>query len=159
MLVGMLVMLLSGLSVSQQVEFDGHWLKHGIDAHERVKAKKASPQDHLDNQLFLGLIGGMLAAQRYNNFLAGNVIVSARRRLDVPSDSHSPEDTKKVSEDEKVRTAMIFAIPGIPKTLQPQEVVQVIDTYLQAHRNEWEDPAPVIFSKALRDSFAPKKPQ
>ena len=154
-----LLILLSTLGVAQQVEFDGHWLKHGIDAYEHIRTRKASSQDHLDNQLFLGFIGGMLTAQRYNNIIASGVIASARKRLGISPDSHAPEDMRKVSEDDKVRTAMAFAIPGIPKELPPQQLIQIIASYLQAHPDESKDLAPVIFSRALRDAFAPKKPQ
>jgi hypothetical protein len=129
---------------------DGNWLKGSVDAFNRIYVtKNGRDGDFEDSFLLIGYVAGIVAVHRQNNMMASILVGTAA--------DNRTKDSKPLADDMKVRTALAFApLLGIPDSLSPQQMVAVLQKYLDAHPGKWGDPASVLITDAFKEAFAHK---
>jgi hypothetical protein len=129
---------------------DGNWLKQSVDGFNRIYVtKNGRAGDIEDSFLLIGYVAGILAVHKQNNMMASILMGTAA--------DNQTKDSKPLADDMRVKTALAFApLLGIPDDLTPQQMVAVLQRYLDAHLAKWGDPASVLITDAFKDAFAHK---
>ena len=116
------------------VTLDGYWLKQSVDAFNRIYVTKNIRAGDFENSfLLIGYVAGILVVHRQNNMMASILVATAA--------DNQTKDPKTLADDMKVKTALAFApLLGIPDDLSPQQIVAVLQKYLDAHPGKWGIP-------------------
>lgn len=147
-------LLFAGVAWAQQAEtVDGHWIKKGINAFNRVYVtKKPSDTDYVDSVALVSYLSGMIAVHKNNNMLAV-LLVSAKDS----QNKQLPPGKKPLAGDEQLKVAFAFTpLLALPDKLSSEQVIGILQRYLEAHPEKWNTSAPYLITEALKEAFSQK---
>jgi hypothetical protein len=119
---------------------DGAFLVKCLDAADKVERKQdTSSEEYGNSMLLIGMVTGVVAAHRQNNFFFSLLT--------------SPE-AKQLSPD-ALRVASAFVpLLRLPAGFSMPQAFAILRKYLMANPGRWHESAPVLIEVALREAFA-----
>lgn len=149
-LIALLLLALSTASWAQGSKLDGMWLKLGLEAGERIKARQhVSDEDFAHSMEVIGFINGVVSAHVSNN-LKASLIAAA---ISTARDSEGRKSFTS-EEEAKVRTALVFSpLRRFPENVSRGQVLAVVSKYLAANPERWNQPAEMLVVAALAQAF------
>lgn len=140
----------SASSWAQSAQYDGAWLKRGLDAAERVSARQNATADDIpEAMLAVGFFNGVVAAHNRNVLLA-SLIAST---MGTTRESEKRKSLSAV-EEAKVKTALAFApLINLPKDVTNAQAYAIVNKYLAANPEKWNQNADTLIVDALSGAF------
>lgn len=136
------VWLFSSAAAFADAQFDGNWLRKGVDASARIESSSSTTDaDFGDAMLFIGYAGGFLAAHRQNNMTFAVVSMVVK------------DNPKQLSPDALKMARAFVPLITVPDNVSVPQIGAIIRKYLDANPNKWHEPANVVMLNALKKAF------